>query len=114
MLDNDNANDFLLLGDKGGHSVIGHKADTHHVVLLKDEDSDSSVSRFKKSSSKTHDVLKEMFGENTSTKQVKSSLGISLDQAQSDVLKDTWRSDKPSNISAFRDSYRFFCNLGVG
>ncbi|XP_052245405.1 uncharacterized protein LOC127854419 [Dreissena polymorpha] len=89
-----------LLGDddsdhSNSHSLIGDHC--------QDSDSDEW---FMKYSSKTRDLLRDMFGQDAVTRPDKGDTGIILDKAQRDVLSETWRAEKPTKISAFKDTYR--------
>ncbi|KAH3849987.1 hypothetical protein DPMN_092392 [Dreissena polymorpha] len=89
-----------LLGDddsdhSNSHSLIGDHC--------QDSDSDD---RFMKYSSKTRDLLRDMFGQDVVTRTEKGDTVIILNKAQRDVLSETWRAEKPTKVSAFNDSYR--------
>ncbi|WAR11996.1 hypothetical protein MAR_026176 [Mya arenaria] len=73
-----------------------------HTVLI---DSDSE-DRFLKYSSKTCYVLQEIVGADATTKSDKNNNGISLDDSQISVLNESWRREKPTKLSAYKDSYR--------
>ena len=49
--------------------------------------------------------LCEKFGEDACTKS-KNRTGIVLEKNQIDILKDSWRADDPSHITAFKENYR--------
>ncbi|KAL4237567.1 hypothetical protein ACF0H5_002281 [Mactra antiquata] len=71
-----------------------------------DSDSDENDIRFRKYSSKSNNLLEQMFRADATTKSDKSSEGISLDNSQISVLKDSWRTENPSRLSAYKDSYK--------
>ncbi|KAH3790277.1 hypothetical protein DPMN_168473 [Dreissena polymorpha] len=84
--DSDHSNSLSLIGDH-----------------CQDSDSDD---RYMKYSSKTRDLLRDMFGQDAVTRPDKGDTGIILDKSQRDVLSETWRAEKPTKVSAFKDSYR--------
>ena len=49
--------------------------------------------------------LCEIFGEDACIKS-KNKTGIVLEKNQTDILKDSWRADNPSHITAFKENYR--------
>lgn len=53
----------------------------------------------------THDMLKEMFGEDAQIDN-QSSRGLTLDKTQVDIINASWRCQAPDKLSAFKDSYR--------
>ncbi|KAH3699952.1 hypothetical protein DPMN_074914 [Dreissena polymorpha] len=74
--------------------LLGDDDDSSHTLLNGSDDSDEeNNARFTKYSSMT-------------TKSDKCKEGISLDKAQCDVLKESWRAEKPMRISAFKDANR--------
>ncbi|KAH3866100.1 hypothetical protein DPMN_029153 [Dreissena polymorpha] len=87
--------------------LLGDDDDSSHTLLNGSDDSDAeNNARFTKYSSKTQSLLQDMFGEDATTKSDKCKEGVSLDKAQCDVLKESWRAEKPVRISAFKDAYR--------
>jgi len=96
----------LLGDDESLHSNSPSHANSligDHGVNNDDSDTDD---RFMKYSRTTHDLLRDMFGQDATTKPDKGVAGIVLDKAQRDVLSETWRADKPAKISSFKESYR--------
>lgn len=93
-----------LLGDEDSMSVFGRSQRSQSVVNS-DSDSDSDC-RFQKYSQKTSDLLGEIFGEDAKTRTDKSGVGIVLDNSQIAVLKESWRTENPAKLSAYKDSYR--------
>ncbi|KAH3855581.1 hypothetical protein DPMN_098149 [Dreissena polymorpha] len=70
--------------------------------------SDGEDDRFFKYGVKTCNLLQDMFGFDATTKADSSIVGISLDNSQISVLRETWRTDKPAKLSAYKDYYRLF------
>ncbi|KAH3747579.1 hypothetical protein DPMN_182006 [Dreissena polymorpha] len=87
----------------------GHRESTD---LLGDDVSESeSLSdgvddRFRKNGVKTCNLLQKMFGSDATTKADSFVVGISLDNSQISVLRETWRTDKPAKLPAYKDNYR--------
>ena len=53
----------------------------------------------------THDILREMFGEDASTESHNNS-GLLLDKTQIDIISSSLRSQMPDKLSAYKDSYK--------
>lgn len=53
----------------------------------------------------THDMLKDMFGEDAVTES-KSSKGLALDKTQIEIISETLRCQAPDKLSAYKDSYK--------
>lgn len=86
-------------------SLLGDECSSHDTVSSHSDVEESGV-RFQKYGSNTKKLLTDIFGEDATIRPDKSQMGISLDEAQTNVLKDSWRSEQPNKVSAFRDSYR--------
>ncbi|KAH3774724.1 hypothetical protein DPMN_176115 [Dreissena polymorpha] len=72
--------------------LLGDDDDSSHTLLNGRDDSDEeNNARFRKYSSQTQSLLRDMFGEDATTKTDTCKEGISLDKAQCDVLKESWR-----------------------
>ena len=52
----------------------------------------------------THDMLREMFGDDAQSNSSNSKHGLCLDEAQIDTINLSWRSKGPDKISAFKES----------
>ena len=53
----------------------------------------------------THDILREMFGEDALTESHNNS-GLLLDKTQIDIISSSLRSQMPDKLSAYKDSYK--------
>ncbi|MCG7878005.1 MAG: hypothetical protein N0C90_16985, partial [Candidatus Thiodiazotropha endolucinida] len=53
----------------------------------------------------THDMLKDMFGEDAIADS-KSSKGLALDKSQIDTISETLRCQAPDKLSAYKDSFK--------
>ena len=53
----------------------------------------------------THDLLKEMFGEDAQIDN-QNNRGLTLDNAQIEIINTSWRSQAPDKMTAYKDSYR--------
>lgn len=87
-----------------------------------DEDSDSSSSssecirnntdsRFVKFKSvevteDSQNRLSEIFGDDARTGKADNSNGISLDKSQTDTLSQSWRTDQPDKLTAYRENFK--------
>ena len=67
---------------------------------------DTLTDRFTKYSTPTARMLSEMFGEDAVLRSSKDKVGICLDNAQKEVLQESWRSEDPGRITAFKETYK--------
>ena len=73
-----------------------------------DGNSEARFIKYKASDSteQEQNLLSEIFGEDAHSGKVNNISGISLDQCQSDILSNSWRSEHPDRITAYKDNYR--------
>lgn len=87
-----------------------------NVSCVEQDQEQVSVSRFQKYSKPTstedgkenepltHDILREMFGDDARTDSSDSKGGLCLDKAQISVINLSWRCQTPDKISAYKES----------
>lgn len=103
--------------DDDGSSVDrqGRTSRFHRYSWVQNIEKDSESSNKNDTSSATctetgsnnvKNVLGDIFGEDAKTKPDKSECGISLDQSQINILRQSWHCDNPSLLSSYKDEYR--------
>lgn len=72
------------------------------------ENTDSRFTKYKsvEKSEESRNVLSEMFGEDARTGKSEVSTGIMLDKSQSDTLAQSWRTEQPDKLTAYRENYK--------
>lgn len=81
-------------------------------VIMEDEGINQRFEKYSGSESRdinnpplSNDILKEMFGEDAQTES-QSMRGLILDNTQINIINNTWRSQVPDKLSAYKDSYK--------
>ena len=54
----------------------------------------------------TQNVLRDVFGEHAVTSKSDSVLGLRMDQSQTDILLESWRSSQPDRLTAYKENYK--------
>ena len=113
----DNFDTLSLQPGQQEQSAVGLLSDSgDERSLAESEHPTNSASRFEKYSKSvpkeqgkedgplTHDMLREMFGDDAQANSSNSKNGLCLDEAQIDTINLSWRSKGPDKISAFKES----------
>ena len=53
----------------------------------------------------TQKVLRDVFGEDAVTSKSDSVIGLRMDQSQTDILLESWRSSLPDRLTAYKEHY---------
>lgn len=98
-------------------NAIGLLSDSEdEVSLVESEHQTTSASRFEKYSNTvqieegkengtlTHDMFREMFGDDAQANSSNSKNGLCLDKAQIDTINLSWRCKVPDKISAYKET----------
>ena len=69
---------------------------------------DSRFSRYKSQvlSEETKTLLRDMFGETAVTSKSDGVTGLRMDQSQTDILLESWRSSQPDRLTAYTEHYK--------
>ena len=68
-----------------------------------ESDNESTHSEHEQLSEKTKKALFDIFGDDAITKKVEKTNGIALDDSQKEVLKGSWRAEKPGLVTCFAE-----------
>lgn len=92
--------------DLESESEHSHHSQSECSVFL--DKTDSRFSKYKSGevSENTQNVLSDIFGEDARTGKSSDSSGIMLDKSQSDTLSQSWRTEQPDKLTAYKENYK--------
>ena len=97
--------DSIALVEKVSENYRKSDRFTKHVVMNSEEQVVSAeIGNSLSEKSNKVDVLSKIFKEDVNKAKARS--GLILDQAQIDILSDSWRSSYPDRISAYKEEYK--------
>ena len=94
----------LLSTSENGDSSVESEHDPNTVSRFEKYSNPVQTEEGKENGPLTHDMLREMFGDDAQTDSSDSKSGLCLDKAQIGIINLSWRCQAPDKISAYKES----------